>query len=611
MLVRKNWRRKQALPITFVMLLALSLFAIAQSAAPAYPASSTKPLVSITTPSTGSTVQTNTVIPVTGTALDPDSGISIVRVKFGSGNYQTATPNAAGDWSSWSITLDVATSGTYRIVARATDSAGKQGSDSISVNVIVDATNPSFAITSPSTGSTVLAGSVPVKGTAADNSGGSGVSKVELKLDSDLYKTATPNAAGDWSSWSASLEVASGQHTIYARATDKVGNQAMTSTPVNVASTSSGGGTTVPSDTTAPAAPVISSPASGTITNDSTPTFTGTAEASSTVTLYDGTSTTPIASATATSTGTWSATPGTAMSDGAHSITGKSTDKAGNVSPASTAVSITIISTSPDSISSLDKFGIKKLYPTKTSGNEWYVNMNDPKSDPMFRNLPSMTKQPDGSWQVSASQVRMEAWSPENQKWQNVEITEYAKIVGGTNQLLQMYSRGGHHTTSNECLGSAYKGRLYGDGEARWVKEVTHPAYTSNRGSVQATTKLLEDRWVGFKAVIYNFVVDGKTYVRMESYIDDDVTDSNGNLVIKNNWKLASVVEDRGGWSTSNPDFNETCFPLNKDSTEQYRQRDEILNLPGGTSTQNIAAWRSTDLTWNWKYLTVRDIVAP
>jgi hypothetical protein len=237
--------------------------------------------------------------------------------------------------------------------------------------------------------------------------------------------------------------------------------------------------------------------------------------------------------------------------------------------------------------------------------------MNDPKSDSMFHNLPTMTKQPDGSWQVSASQVRMEAWSLENQKWQNVEITMYAKMVGGSNELLQMYSRGGHHTSSNECLGSAYKARIYGDGEARWVKEVTHPSYTNNRGSVQATTKPLEDRWIGFKAVIYNFVVDGKTYVRLQSYIDDDVTDSNGNLVIKNNWKLASVVEDRGGWETSNPDFNVECFPINKDSKEQYRQRDEILSLPGGTSTQNIAAWRSDDLTWNWKYLTVREVQVP
>jgi hypothetical protein len=285
----------------------------------------------------------------------------------------------------------------------------------------------------------------------------------------------------------------------------------------------------------------------------------------------------------------------------------RATDNAGNQAWNSIYVTVT----EPSDGDMLDSFGIGKIYPTKTGGNEWYVNMEDPRSDSLFRNLPSMTKQSDGSWQVSASQVRMEAWSPSDEKWLNVEVTMYAKIVGGSNELLQLYSRGGHHTSINECLGSAYKARLYGDGETRWVKEVTHPAYTSNRGELQSTSSPLADRWIGFKAVIYNFVENGKTYVRLESYIDDDVTDSNGNLVIANNWKLASVVEDRGGWSTTNSDFNASCFPVNKDSTQQYRQRDEILNLPGGTSTQNIAGFRSDDLTWNWKYLTVREIVSP
>jgi len=171
-----------------------------------------------------------------------------------------------------------------------------------------------------------------------------------------------------------------------------------------------------------------------------------------------------------------------------------------------------------------------------------------------------------------------------------------------------MYSRGGHHTSKDECLGSAYKARLYGDGRATWVKEINHPAYAGRRGTVDVTDDPLKGRWVGFKAVIYNFVEKGKTYVRMESYIDDDVTDSKGNLVIRNKWKLASVVEDRGGWRTNDKDFDSSCKPMNKDSTKKYRQRDEILNMPGGTKTQNIAAFRSDDLTWNWKYLSVREI---
>jgi hypothetical protein len=39
------------------------------------------------------------------------------------------------------------------------------------------------------------------------------------------------------------------------------------------------------------------------------------------------------------------------------------------------------------------------------------------------------------------------------------------------------------------------------------------------------TSRLKEDG-SDFKAVMYNFVENGKTYVRMELYIDDDVTDS-------------------------------------------------------------------------------------
>jgi hypothetical protein len=266
---------------------------------------------------------------------------------------------------------------------------------------------------------------------------------------------------------------------------------------------------------------------------------------------------------------------------------------------------------STSTASGLDKFGIEKIYPTASGGNEWYVDMANPKSDSLFRNLPSMTKQSDGSWRVSANQVRMEAWSPSNDKWLNVEITAYAKMVSGT-PLIQLYSRGGHHFSDPDesCEGSALKARLYGNGNAAWVKEVNHPAYTGSKGTVDATDRQIEDRWVGFKAVIYNVVENGKTYVRMESYIDDDVTGSNGNLVVRNNWKLASVYVDRGGWSTTNSDFDSNCPPLNKDSDDRYRQRDEVINMPGGTSSQNIAAWRSDGLTWDFKYLSAREISA-
>jgi hypothetical protein len=246
-----------------------------------------------------------------------------------------------------------------------------------------------------------------------------------------------------------------------------------------------------------------------------------------------------------------------------------------------------------------DNFGIQKIYPTKEGGHEWYVDMQDPRSDSLLRNLDNLALLPEGdSWHVSADQVRMEAWSQENEKWLNVEITTYAKLESGSTELLQLYSRGGHHTDRDQCEGSAYKARLYGDGTAAWTKELTHPAYAGNRGEMQATDSPLQDRWVGFKAVIYNFVEDGNTYVRLESYIDDDVTDSSGNLVVGNNWELASVVEDRGGWATDNSDFNDSCGI----------ERDEILSAPGGTDSQNIVGFRTDGIDWSFKYLSAREI---
>jgi hypothetical protein len=461
----------------------------------------------------------------------------------------------------------------------------------------IDVTPPSIAITKPTTGSTVGT-AIVVIGTSSDASPasvGSGISLVEVKVDSGSYVKAIPKAPGDWSTWSHSLTfTATGWKNIYAKATDKAGNKAWST--ISIYNDLSPPSVTISSPKASSSIPAGTVKAAGMASDNSGGSGVKLVEVKVGGGLY--TAATPKAA------GDWS-TWSTSIyipAPGSYTLTAKATDKAGNMKWNNVYFTV--------SSSSLDKFGVKKIYPTKTGANEWYVTMDDPDSDPNFRNLPSMTKQSDGSWQVSASQVRMEAWSPSDQKWLNVEITGYAKMVSGSNELIQWYSRGGHHTSTNECLGSAYKARLYGDGEARWVKEVTHPSYTSNRGSVQITNTPLDDRWVGFKAVIYNFVENGKTYVRMESYIDD-ASDSNGNLVIGNNWKLASVVEDRGGWSTTNSDFDASCTPVNKDSTQQYRQRDEILNLPGGTGTQNIAAWRSDGLTWNFKYLSVREIAAP
>ncbi|MCS6232747.1 tandem-95 repeat protein, partial [Shewanella baltica] len=76
------------------------------------------------------------------------------------------------------------------------------------------------------------------------------------------------------------------------------------------------------------------------VTNDATPTFTGTAEANSTVTVIssvDGT----LGTTTADGSGNWTYTSGV-LSEGVHNITATVTDAAGNISVASSALTMTI-----------------------------------------------------------------------------------------------------------------------------------------------------------------------------------------------------------------------------------------------------------------------------
>ena len=98
-------------------------------------------------------------------------------------------------------------------------------------------------------------------------------------------------------------------------------------------------------DTTAPVAPSIASFSTDTgtvgdgVTSDNTLTLTGTAEANSTVKIYDGA--TLLGSATANGSGAWSFTTGT-LSTAAHSFTATATDAAGNTGAASAALAVTV-----------------------------------------------------------------------------------------------------------------------------------------------------------------------------------------------------------------------------------------------------------------------------
>ena len=128
-------------------------------------------------------------------------------------------------------------------------------------------------------------------------------------------------------------------HTFVAEATDLAGNVS-SSGPLTVTIDTIG----LPSSTPDMTADTdLGGSNSDNVTNDNTPTFTGTAEAGAFVELLIGT--TVLATGNALG-GTWTIIAGVAIPNGAHSITARVTDIAGNVST-SPALAITIDTVTP------------------------------------------------------------------------------------------------------------------------------------------------------------------------------------------------------------------------------------------------------------------------
>ena len=214
-----------------------------------------------------------------------------------------------------------------------------------------------------------------------------------------------------------------------------------------------------------------------------------------------------------------------------------------------------------------DKFGVQMAYPTKPGGQEWYMNMVNPRSDGRFDPQDQITKNADGSWKIRSDKVRMHVYTSNGYNpyqvtsdsglskvaargfmgtpfdWKDVEITGYVKLNEFTeNDNFVWYSRGGKHTDSDQCQGSAYKGNLFYHGETQFSKEQWHVSYAKSP-TVTATSSL-EGKWIGFKFVMFNFVSnDGKPAVKLENWIN---TKSDGK-----NWVKVYEGGDSGKWGRS------------------------------------------------------------
>jgi hypothetical protein len=255
-----------------------------------------------------------------------------------------------------------------------------------------------------------------------------------------------------------------------------------------------------------------------------------------------------------------------------------------------------------------DKFGIKKIYSTKPGGEEWYMNMQDPNNDPRSK-PPSMSKNSDGSWRVTSDQVRYGVYTSAGYKpddveidhgviasrgymqspndWKNVEMTGQVKFNSGdSSENWAWYARGGRHTGSGHpdgCEGSSLKGDLrYTDGTVRWAKEQWHVSYVFN--SWKNSPASADGKFVGFKAMMYNTIVNGETAVKLELWVDPNND---------NNWQKVYDFIDQGGWGN--------------DGGECNGKPDKIISWGGPIASFRWDSANSVDI----KNLSVREIVNP
>ena len=284
-----------------------------------------------------------------------------------------------------------------------------------------------------------------------------------------------------------------------------------------------------------------------------------------------------------------------------------------------------------------DVFGIKKIYETNTNGaKDWYMD-HDPRNDPRTRdfngNVQSHGNNPvmeiddhevrmnvfaeskkaydDGSMEYNQQKLSNRKYMLLPNDWKNVEITAYIKVSkviddddnGGAH--FEWYCRGGPKHCGNgpceesdcdTCEGTSYHANIYekkdNEGKVKLEKELEHTSgyYYGDKTKV---TDSLKDRWVGYKAVFYSIMKDGKEAVKLEQWLDEG-TDNEKEP--GNTWGDNPIHEDtdEGDWESE--DGNGHCGGSSK----------QIITWGGPTAT-----FRSDQIEYSLKWASVREIIAP
>ncbi|RSY04573.1 Ig-like domain-containing protein, partial [Sphingomonas koreensis] len=289
-------------------------------------------------------VTDDTTPTLSGTGAEANATITIYNNGTAIG---TTTADGAG---AWSFTPAALPPGAHSFTVSATDAAGNASAQSAAYAITIDTSVPAV----PTIGDIAdnvgaVLGSVSNGGVTDDTTPTLSGTGAEANATITIYNngtaigTTTADGAGAWSFTPAALPP--GAHSFTVSATDAAGNASAQSAAYAI---------TI--DTSVPAVPtigdiadnvgaVLGSVSNGGVTDDTTPTLSGTgAEANATITIYNNG--TAIGTTTADGAGAWSFTPA-ALPPGAHSFTVSATDAAGNASAQSAAYAITIDTSAP------------------------------------------------------------------------------------------------------------------------------------------------------------------------------------------------------------------------------------------------------------------------
>lgn len=199
----------------------------------------TAPTTTLTTPANGATLAGGSNVTVTATATD-NTQVSGVGIYIDGVLRQTLTTSPyVYTWNTSGVAL-----GAHTIQARATDPYGNQGQSTTISVALTDQAAPTASITAPTAGMK-LAGTVSINANASDNTGGTGIGKVEFYVDNVLKGTDT--ASPYTYAWDTKTAT-EGSHNLTVKAYDQA-------TPANVFTTPAVSVTVENTDKQAPSAP--------------------------------------------------------------------------------------------------------------------------------------------------------------------------------------------------------------------------------------------------------------------------------------------------------------------------------------------------------------------